>query len=230
MRLADLPMDERTRELWAQHKRLCFNSAVMRGRKYGVEWRDLLGSAFQGWLMATHKWRPDGGRQYQNYVFAMIRRMVFDFLKHDAHHWRHKIHHMKVVALSLDELEELGLPPQRDSRFHPYHSEDEFFAAIKEQFVDDPQQLWDLLMEERDERERFIITCQFRQHMPFKEIGPILGISKQRVEQIFSRAMRRIRERALLIFADLLRLFEYEPGSIPKYAGFSNPEFPQKRK
>lgn len=65
--------------------------------------------------------------------------------------------------------------------------------AITEQQPPANSLLLEQSIKQLSENERQVIVCHYYQHMSFSEISGLLGVSRSRISQLHSQALRRIR-------------------------------------
>jgi RNA polymerase sigma factor for flagellar operon FliA len=80
-----------------------------------------------------------------------------------------------------------------DGQLGDYVDDDEGLPEVEVEYAEERQALRDSIAE-LDEREQIIITAHYFEGITFDAISKQLGISKQRVSQIHSRAVKRMRD------------------------------------
>jgi RNA polymerase sigma factor for flagellar operon FliA len=95
-----------------------------------------------------------------------------------------------TYLLSLEQP--LGME-DGDGQLGDYVDDDEGLPEVEVEYAEERQALRDSIAE-LDEREQIIITAHYFEGITFDAISKQLGISKQRVSQIHSRAVKRMRD------------------------------------
>lgn len=178
---------------------------------------DVISSGNIGLLMAIRNFNMAKGMAFIPYAKVCINGAICDFLNSN-----HQIHYSKKVIQDLNKLSTKGdkalLSEKRkaqlsavDYKFVPLFSKngsgDEFNICDTEgmsfnetpevQYINNEQKLAVLQYLSRlSERERFIITKHFGidcDLLSYPEIGELLNISKQRVCQIYQRAVKKMK-------------------------------------
>jgi RNA polymerase sigma factor (sigma-70 family) len=159
------------------HVRLAFHVArqfLTRARALGIPREDLLQEAVIGLLRASHGFRPEVGTRFGVFASVAIRNHLLNFISERRQR--------PFRALLADRT--AGAPEQEDHRGQQPHSA----AAL----ADDRAQVGDL-MRLLNRRERFIVRLYFWNDLSFARIGALVGLSGERVRQIFERSLRRLR-------------------------------------
>jgi RNA polymerase sigma factor (sigma-70 family) len=158
------------------HVRLAFYVAqqfVSRARALGIAREDLLQEAVIGLLRATHGFDPALGRRFAAFASVAIRNHLLNFLAERRQR--------PLRGLLTDRATAVE---QEDYRCQPPHS-----AA----FVADDCEHVRGLLRLLDRRERYIVRLYFWDDLSFARIGALVGLSGERVRQIFNRSLRRLR-------------------------------------
>jgi RNA polymerase sigma factor (sigma-70 family) len=159
------------------HVRLAFHIArqfVTRARALGIPREDLLQEAIIGLLRASHGFRPEVGTRFGVFASVAIRNHLLNFISE-----RRQRPFRALLADGTGQVSE-----QEDHRGQPPHSA----AAL----ADERARVGDLLRL-LSRRERFIVRLYFWNELSFARIGALVGLSGERVRQIFERSLRRLR-------------------------------------
>ena len=139
---------------------------------------DLASAGFEGLIKAADSWDKDTGCKFSTYAYNSIRwamlRYIYSVSPYTANDYtRHK-----------DTLPEVTHVPI-DGNYEPAN-EDERYASF-ENGVDTMS-----LLECLDERERLCVMMRM-EDVSLRKIGQELGLTAERVRQIYNKSMRKIR-------------------------------------
>jgi RNA polymerase sigma factor (sigma-70 family) len=164
-------------DLAAGNVELAFHIArhyLRSARAIGLTWEDLHQEAVIGLLRASRGFNPEVGVKFSSYAGVAVR------------------HHLQNVLAARRSRAPLGLPTQEDGK--PIDPEDRRSigpdaAAILADEKEHVAQLLRLLLP----RERRIFEMYFWEDQSFAQIGDRIGLSGERVRQIFEASLRRLR-------------------------------------
>jgi RNA polymerase sigma factor (sigma-70 family) len=150
---------------------------LRRARALGLAWEDLHQEAVVGLLRAGQGFNPAVGVKFSSYAGVAIR------------------HHLQNVLTARRYRATTGLPTREDGatiepedrRCQPPDA-----AAI---LADEKQRVGEL-MRLLLPRERAIFEMYFWHEMSFAQIGAEIGLSGERVRQLFERSLQRLRRAA----------------------------------
>lgn len=182
-------------------------SVFLRLRIPAVDWADYVQAATVGLIEAADRYDPRYGVPFRAFAVQRVRGEVFNslrtFLRSAGHSAAHDVLSERADSLDSDEgdplqrivalvgglgtglLIELGSMPVDSAMPCPA------YGAVEQ------RQLQQTLLDAVDclpERERFIVSMHYLQHLPFIEIASLLGLTKGRVSQLHKRAMERLRQ------------------------------------
>jgi RNA polymerase sigma factor (sigma-70 family) len=159
------------------HVRLAFHVAkrfLGRARTAGIAREDFLQEAVIGLLRATHGFNPEAGTRFAVFAAVAIRNHLCNVL---AERRQRPLRPLPADPTGL-ALE------QEDRRVQAPHSA----AALA-----DDQEHVRRLLRLLSRRERFIVRLYFWNELSFARIGALVGLSGERVRQIFERSLGRLR-------------------------------------
>jgi RNA polymerase sigma factor for flagellar operon FliA len=190
--------------LYGNWSRMLANLVLARYPHPLAEWGDYVHFASIGLLQALDRFQPDLQTRFQSFAEPYVRgavlkglscyvsdkkNLVIERLAHqESHRDFDKDSAFDTIVTTAIDLAfgyflELGIideEPVDNSPFKAYAQENQH------------QQLGDYV-DQLPERERHIIISHYYQHLSFTEISQLLEISKARVSQLHTQALRRIR-------------------------------------
>jgi len=180
-----------------------------------VEFQDYLQYARVGLMESIDRFDPSREASFQTYATYRIRGAILNGVEHATEHTAQREHRRRVrteerlvsarerggveigdtlsemvdvtIALALGYiLEDSGMwrTLDDDPETDPYKSYE--FKRLKERMA--------LIVQALPEREQAIVKYHYFEHMEFTDIGELLGLSKGRISQLHSRALKLIRE------------------------------------
>jgi RNA polymerase sigma factor FliA len=181
-----------------------------------VEFQDYLQYARVGLMESIDRFDPSREASFPTYATYRIRGSILNGIEHASEHIAQREHRRRVrteerlisarertqsddekdalsemvditIALALGYvLEDSGLwrSLDEDVESDPYKSYE--FKRLRERMG--------LIVQALPEREQAIVKYHYFEHMEFIDIGELLGLSKGRISQLHSRALRLIRE------------------------------------
>ncbi|HKI31234.1 MAG TPA: sigma-70 family RNA polymerase sigma factor [Gemmataceae bacterium] len=150
---------------------------LRRARALGVTWEDLHQEAVVALLRASRGFNPAVGVKFSSYAGVAVR------------------HHLHNVLTTRRYHATRGLPTHEDGALiepEDRHTVPPDAAAILADEKERVARLMRLLLP----RERAIFQMYFWDDMSFAQIGTQVGLSGERVRQIFDRSLRRLRQAA----------------------------------
>jgi RNA polymerase sigma factor (sigma-70 family) len=169
--------------LAARNVELAFHVAKLylrRARLLGVAWEDLHQEAVVALLRASKGFNPAVGVKFSSYAGVAVR------------------NHLQNVLAARRNRTSLTLPTTEDGT--PFEPEDRLAAAPDSAAIlKDEKQRVAQLMRLLLPRERTIFHKYFWEERSFAQIGTQLGLSGERVRQIFDNSLRRLRRAAGLV-------------------------------
>jgi RNA polymerase sigma factor (sigma-70 family) len=159
------------------HVRLAFHVAkrfLGRARTVGIAREDLLQEAIIGLLRATHGFDPAAGTRFAVFAAVAVRNHLCNVLTERRQRPLRRLP-VDPTGLALEQEDRRGPAP---------HSA----AALA-----DDQEHVRRLLRLLSRRERFIVRLYFWNELSFARIGGLVGLSGERVRQIFERSLGRLR-------------------------------------
>lgn len=144
-----------------------------------IDREDLVGVGVLGLMEADARWRPDGGASFKTFAERRIRGAMLDEMRRGA-------------PLSRRDLERL----EAGERVRTYVGEDDLAAIAVP-----PAPPRDVFLEARvraairtlPPRERFVVVALHWAGRVQREVGLVLGVTEGRVNQLYHRALGRLR-------------------------------------
>ncbi|HKQ31380.1 MAG TPA: sigma-70 family RNA polymerase sigma factor [Burkholderiales bacterium] len=181
-----------------------------------VDFQDYLQYARVGLVESIDRFDPSREASFPTYASYRIRGAILNGIEHATEHTAQREHRRRVraeerlisareragsgvsgdtfdemvdvtIALALGYiLEDSGMwrTLDDDAESDPYKSYE--FKRLKERMA--------LIVQALPEREQAIMKYHYFEHMEFTDIGELLGLSKGRISQLHSRALRLVRE------------------------------------
>ncbi len=167
-------------ELAATNLKLAFHLAkdfVRRARALGIPREDLYQEAVVGLLRASQAFNPGAGTQFVTFAAVVVRNHLCNV----------------VTGRRFRALREL--PVDRDTgAAEPEDCRGAAPAAVAA--VADEREYVARLLRLLNSRERAIVRLHVWNELPFERIGLQVGLSGERVRQVFVRSMQRLRRAA----------------------------------
>jgi RNA polymerase sigma factor (sigma-70 family) len=175
-------------DLVASNIKLAFHLAkdfLRRARALGIPREDLYQEAVVGLLRASQAFNPGAGTQFVTFAAVVVR-----------NHLRNVVTGRRFRALR-------ELPVDRDSgAVEPEDARGQAPAAVAA--VADEREYVARLMRLLNSRERAIVRLHVWNDLPFERIGLEIGLSGERVRQVYVRSMQRLRRAACPAAAEAL--------------------------
>ncbi|MEI7037456.1 sigma-70 family RNA polymerase sigma factor [Fulvimonas yonginensis] len=192
-------------QMHASWARLVAKDVYLKVRIKDAEWGDYVQNATVGLIEAIDRYEPGRGVDFRTYARHRVRGAVFNGLRHLASQsfgCMDAMREERSASLSSDEadpllsfvswtvglgighlLETASLHDDRQQGEDPYAnaSRDQVSALLHE------------AVKQLPEREKFVLTLHYFQHVPFVEIASELGLTKGRVSQIHRQAIQTLR-------------------------------------
>lgn len=184
-------------------------SVYVRLRVPTVDWADYVQAATVGLIEAAGRYDPAHGVSFPAFAIRRVRGEVFNSLRSSiraaAHHHHEHYDPLSERAASLDSNEfdplqrvvqlvaglGVGLVLELQSMpIDPVTPCAAYGAMEREQF----RRSLNAAIARLPERERYIVSMHYLQHVPFVDIAESLQVTKGRVSQLHKRAMGRLRE------------------------------------
>jgi RNA polymerase sigma factor for flagellar operon FliA len=181
-----------------------------------VEFQDYLQYARVGLVESIDRYDPLREAAFPTYATYRIRGAILNGIEHATEHSAQREHRRRVRAEErlISARERSGDPESEDVLSEMvditialalgYVLED---SGLWRMLEDDPesdpyksyefkrlQERMRLIVEALPEREQLIVKYHYFQHMEFTDIGELLGLTKGRISQLHSRALRLIRD------------------------------------
>lgn len=153
--------------------------------------KDYFQFGIEGLSEAIDRFDPEYGTKFETYALQRIRGKIIDEIRKVQSKYRINTHsNTLATTLSLnksvsDEDNYMLYEVIPDDTEEPDATAEDLEA--KELLVEALQKL--------DERDRIIITLYYYEHLSYKEIAQILGITVSRVSQVHSKIIKKLREK-----------------------------------
>ena len=144
----------------SEHLGLMHAFARRSGKRYGLDYRDILGPCYMGLAEAARRWNPLRGR-FSTCAYLWMFRFVMESFK-----------------------QERGRRPMGRILSEPVSLGDDHL---------DIQDSLDVALAPLDDQERFIVMQRVGLGLTSVVVGGMIGLSKQRVDQIRNKALRKSR-------------------------------------
>jgi RNA polymerase sigma factor (sigma-70 family) len=163
--------------LAADNLKLAFHVAksyLRRARALGFTREDLQQEAVVGLLRASHRFDPAVGTPFSGFAGLAIR------------------HHLHNVLIARRHRPWRGLPANPGGAVFDHEDPRAERPDARATFNDEKEQVGRLLRQ-LSSREQLIIQMYFWNDMSFAQIGALVGLSGERIRQVFDRSMGRLR-------------------------------------
>lgn len=153
--------------------------------------KDYFQFGVEGLSEAIDRFDPDYGTKFETYALQRIRGKIIDEIRKVQSKYRINTHsNTLATTLSLnksvsDEDNYMLYEVIPDDTIEPDETAEDLEA--KELLVEALQNL--------EERDRIIITLYYYEHLNYKEIAQILGITVSRVSQVHSKIIKKLRSK-----------------------------------
>lgn len=153
--------------------------------------KDYFQFGIEGLSEAIDRFDPEYGTKFETYALQRIRGKIIDEIRKVQSKYRINTHsNTLATTLSLnksvsDEDNYMLYEVIPDDTEEPDETAEDLEA--KELLIEALQKL--------DERDRIIITLYYYEHLSYKEIAQILGITVSRVSQVHSKIIKKLREK-----------------------------------
>lgn len=153
--------------------------------------KDYFQFGIEGLSEAIDRFDPEYGTKFETYALQRIRGKIIDEIRKVQSKYRINTHsNTLATTLSLnksvsDEDNYMLYEVIPDDTEEPDVTAEDLEA--KELLVEALQKL--------DERDRIIITLYYYEHLSYKEIAQILGITVSRVSQVHSKIIKKLKEK-----------------------------------
>jgi RNA polymerase sigma factor for flagellar operon FliA len=153
--------------------------------------KDYFQFGIEGLSEAIDRFDPEYGTKFETYALQRIRGKIIDEIRKVQSKYRINTHsNTLATTLSLnksvsDEDNYMLYEVIPDDTEEPDATAEDLEA--KELLVEALQKL--------DERDRIIITLYYYEHLSYKEIAQILGITVSRVSQVHSKIIKKLKEK-----------------------------------
>ena len=199
---------------WEQHRGLVWWASKLAARKLGGNVHDYLATYTIRLNRALYSFDPERGIKFASYY---ARRLYEDaiksFLRFESESWALSWAKQNATTEALKQAEVE----------YAFHEQDNILYRVPEEHSDvmdeiigsfeTVEECWNFFCRSLDKRDRFILEARIRDGLTLEAIGLRLGITKQRVRQLYCRALDRIRERLALVqrFTELFQKRIDEP-------------------
>lgn len=191
-----LPKHPTFDSMWTEHQRLAYHAAYTIGRERGVDPRELFGVMVYKFNYALHYFNPEHGCKFSTFFWRFLRTWV------ETLHLRFESER-RAVEWSLrnrddtqwqEVLTNYAYHEQNRRLYRPPERDSDWTKQIIDEFADG-RECWTFLCKELHPREREALELYYEGGFTHGEIAEHWGVSKQRVEQVKSRALERVRTR-----------------------------------
>jgi RNA polymerase sigma factor for flagellar operon FliA len=141
--------------------------------------KDYFQFGIEGLSEAIDRFDPEYGTKFETYALQRIRGKIIDEIRKVQSKYRINTHsNTLATTLSLNKS-----------------VSDEDNYMLYEVIPDDTEELLVEALQKLDERDRIIITLYYYEHLSYKEIAQILGITVSRVSQVHSKIIKKLKEK-----------------------------------
>ena len=181
-------------------------SIARRYRGHGLSLADLVQEGNQGLMHAVRKFDPDRGFRFSTYATWWIRQAILRGIANSARTIRIPVYLTEKLGAALAKIDAMLPPLSIDAKPNDDPSSRSLIEAVANAAAPDPadqatsavlaQQL-DSCMRVLSPRERAVLRLRFglgaRSAMTLEQVGKLMGVTRERVRQIESRALERLR-------------------------------------
>lgn len=186
--------------------RMIARSVYLRVRVTTVDWSDYVQAATVGMIEAANRYDPKRGVEFRAFALRRVRGAIFnslrDLLRAASHQQAFDVLHERASSIDEPDLEPFerliclvaGLGTGNLLEAHSMPLDPTAYCpgygAVEEA---QRRQRIERSIDFLPPRERMVVRMHYLQHVPFVEIARSMGITKGRVSQLHSAAMKRLR-------------------------------------
>ena len=196
--LEDETQEERNSDIdwyWEKYQRMVYNLDFKLSRKFGYPKGTFLGSLFLLLNRCANHYQEEKAR-FTTYFYASLWRYIWPYwLKHET----------EAKAVNFFATRSTVQERRKSHAVYGYHLENYYLYRIPErdqdwvervmECFDTLDELWEFLTRYLEPKERFVLLAHYRKKETYREIGERLSVTKQRVQQIEVKALRKVKTR-----------------------------------